>query len=312
MKLPFEASFTGAYQFLFRRILSVIGTLWLPMLVNMGLCAGIVYLVVPHGWWHGQFPVMDSEHPDPAAALAMMQPILAAMFPVIAVCLIFGAMMKIGLLQLALGQKERCFVYFSLGADVWRLIAAWILSGLIMVLIEILVVLSVVLLVTVAKPLLGGWGILLAVLCGIAGVCFLIYVAVRLIFFLPAVATAEHKIGLERSWELGRGNFWRIVGLCLAVIIPVVIVSSILQQIVIATPAGAEYARWTHDYYTHIFQNTKPDFAMVFGAQFRAMWPLIPWFMVIGVVQGIVTSGLMAGATAKAYLAVSGADEVKS
>ncbi len=308
-KIPFEATFTGAYQFLFHRILSIIGTLWLPMLVMLGICAGIIYLVVPPGWWHGQFPVVDGTSPDPVAIMAVMRPIFAAYFPCMIVCLVFGAMMNIGILQLALGRKERCFVFFSLGADVWRLAAAWILMSLIMLLIIMLVVASVVLLVSVAKPLIGGWAVLLAVLCAIAGICFFFYVLVRLIFFLPAVAAAEHKIGLERAWELGRGNFWRIAGLCLAIIIPVMIVTILLQQIAIATPAGAEYARWSKEYYASIFQH-HPKLDII--AEFRALWPLMPWFFAVGVLQNIATHGLFGGAIAKAYLAVAGSDEVKS
>lgn len=308
-KIPFEATFTAAYQFLFRRILSIIGTLWLPQVVMLGLCAGILYLVIPQGWWHGAFPVLDKTNPDPAAAFAMMRPIFAAFAPLMLVCLIFGAMMSIGVMRLALGQKERCFVFFSLGADVWRLVAAWFLSWLVILLIYMLGIAGVILLVLVAKPLLAGWGAALAVVFGIAAFCFLIYAAVRLMFFLPAVVAAEHKIGLERSWDLGRGNFWRIVGLCLAIFIPVAIVATILKQIAIATPAGAAYGLWFNAYLTGIFHGHP---TVDFGAELKALWPLLPWFTAIGIFQNIAMHGLFGGAIAKAYQSRTDSDEVKS
>lgn len=293
-KIPFEASFAGAYQFLFRRILSIIGTLWLPMLVACGLSAAVVYLIVPHAWWQGQFPVFADASPNPAVVWSLVQPCLAAFVPIMLIIFVFGSMMMVGFMRLALGQKERCFVFFSLGGDVWRLLAAWILSFLVMMLIVGMAVGGGVILAAVGRSLLHGYGILLVVLYGIAAFCFYIYTAVRLTFLLPAVVMAEHKIGLERSWELGRGNFWRMFGLYLAIFIPVAIVASVLQQIILASPAMLDVMKMAQ---LHV----KPDSAAVL----HAVWLIIPWYVGVMLLQHIVTYGLIAGATAKAYLALT-------
>ena len=40
-KIPLETTIAGAYRFLFMRILSILGTLWLPMLVAVALLVGM-------------------------------------------------------------------------------------------------------------------------------------------------------------------------------------------------------------------------------------------------------------------------------
>ena len=55
----------------------------------------------------------------------------------------------------------------------------------------------------------------------------LIYILVRLGFLLAPAAAMEGGFGLERSWKLTKGNFWRIVAIGLATLLPIVIVAAI-------------------------------------------------------------------------------------
>ena len=51
-----------------------------------------------------------------------------------------------------------------------------------------------------------------------------VYTLVHATFFLNPIAIAEQRISLKRSWALARGNFWRILVVMLAVLIPVLAV----------------------------------------------------------------------------------------
>lgn len=303
-KIPLESTIGGAYTFLFKRILAVLGTVWLPTLVLVALCGGIAYLVIPQAWWHGQFPVLDEKNPDPAVIWSIMHAVMTAYFPIILILLVTSAMTTVGLMRVALGQKKTHIVFFSLGADVWRLIGSWLLAFVIIMVMCFIFVVAAIALIAIGGPLIPknatGWGITAVVVLCIAAFCFWIYAVVRLTFFIPAVVAAEHRISLGRSWELAGGNFWRIVAVSLMIIIPVAIVGGIVQDI-----AGFSFV-FTEDF-MKLAQQPKPDVT----ALFRAMLPLLPVIAGIQVLQHIALQGLSAGAVAKSYQVVTASDEVK-
>lgn len=302
-KIPLESTIGGSYEFLFKRFLAVLGTVWFPTLVLVALCGGIAYLVIPPGWWHGQFPVLTGRYPDPAAVWAVMRPFVAAYFPLILVFLVMSAMTTVGLMRVALGQRKSHFIFFSLGGDVWRLVGSWLLAFIILMVMYVVFIVAAVIIAAVGGALVpknaAGWAIAGAVILAIAAFCFWIYAAVRLTFFLPAVVAAEHHIDLARSWELAGGNFWRIVVVCLAVFLPVAIVAGVIQNIVGVSFISGDFLKFA--------EHPNPDVT----ALFHAMLPLLPVVIGVQVLQHIALQGLAAGAVAKSYLAVTAPDEVK-
>jgi hypothetical protein len=295
-KIPLETTIGSAYRFFFTRILSVLGTLWLPMLIMVALIAGVAYTVVPHDWWQGNFPTLDDKHPNPAELWAVFHPFVIGMPPLMLVSWVLGSMMMVGLMQLSLGQKERCYIFFSLGADVWRLILAQILMFVI-VMVNLMLSVGVAVAVGVlGKSLLphAAW-IATTVVVSIAAFCWCVYMPVRLCFFLPGVVVAEHRVGLGRSWALGGGNFWRIVLIFLMILIPVFIVAGIIQNLTVMPIMASQL--------TQLLHTGKPNPADV-AVFIRALPPLIPAFVAIGLLERIAISGLMAGAIGTAYNAV--------
>ncbi|MGC9954177.1 MAG: hypothetical protein ABSD21_07855 [Rhizomicrobium sp.] len=288
-KIPLETTLVGAYRFLVTNIVSIIGTIWFPTVLVLGLLAGLVYLVVPHAWLAGDFS--HFEHKQLWSA-----PIWLARFAVNIAALIAGSMIAVGLMRHALGlKKSATFIYFSLGAPVWRMFAA-ILLGLV-----IMVVLSIVgCLLSTAAFMFGGPLIphAYAVAAGIAFcvvvVCFLIYVAFRLFFFLPAVVVAENRIGLGRSWSLGGGNFWRIFLVWLLVVVPVGIIAGIALEMTVLPVVVTEAMKLPH-------QPTPKDVV----AFLRALIVLLPVIATVLILAGIAIRGLLAGAIGTAYNAVA-------
>jgi hypothetical protein len=294
-KIALESTIGGSYEFLFKRLGAILGTIWLPFLVFGALVAGIVYLAIPAGWWHGQFPVLPEKNADPALVLSIVQPILATIFPAFLLLLLMGAVTMVGLMRLAVGEQKSRFVYFSLGADVWRLIASYLLVIGVMILYYILAFAVGFTVAIFGTGFLGGTGTaILAVALVFGGIGFLIYAMVRLTFFIPAVVVAEHQIDLARSWELAGGNFWRIFVVYLAITIPVAVVAGTLQNIGLAFMPAGDILK--------MIQDPKPDFALVANT-LVAMWPIMA---AVQLIQMIATFGLKAGAVAHAYKTVTG------
>lgn len=293
-KIPLEDTLVGAYGFLFTNIVSIIGTLWLPFVVMVACIGGLIYAAVPHAWFMGQFPNFNS----PKEMIAVLMPVLSVYPAVILLALVFGSMIMVGLMQLALGLKKgTTFVYFSLGGPVWRMLGALVLVYLIMlVLVAVLVGLGClygfVLMPMVPKP----WGVVLAVVLGVIGFCIYIYTAFRLVFFVPAVVVAEGRLGIGRSWELGRGNFWRILVVLLLVVVPVGFVAGIAMHITVMSTITALILGHMHD---HGPSNL--------GEIFRTFATVLPAFLVITLVERIAIMGLYTGAVGTAYNAVTGA-----
>ena len=218
MKIPFERTIVGAYRFTFANLLSILGIGWLPFLLLGLVVIALVYALLPQ---LAALANLDPNRIDAAEVMRLVAPMVGSVLIVVAVALVAKAMVAVGVIRKALGlHPAPVFVFFSLSAPVWRMIGAYFLLVLFV------------------------WGVALALGFGIAGIAFLlskissalqglvttvlvcaaviwgIYAIVRVQFFLPAVVVAESHIGIRRSWHLGRGNFWRIVGIMLLAILP--------------------------------------------------------------------------------------------
>ena len=299
-KIPLERTLVGAYRFLFTKIVSIIGTLWLPIVVFCALVGGLVWLSVPHEWFTGHFPQFHDKHPDPATVLAMLKPLLICYPLIIVIAFVMMSMMFVGLMRHALGQKKTMtFVYFSLGADVWRMaLAFFLLYVVLLLLVAVLVAIFIAVSVFVAPMVAHGPALAIKIVLGIVEALFYFYAVFRLFFFLPAVVVAEKRIGLGRAWALGGGNFWRIFLVILLIVIPVAFIAGIVMQMTIMPAFMSAVLATPHD--------PRPEHV---AAIFRAMLSVMPAILAIGIIQRIITMGLMAGAMGTAYNAVTEAPE---
>jgi uncharacterized protein YjeT (DUF2065 family) len=294
-KLPVGETISGAYGFAFADFLSVLGIAWLPHVIYVLLIAGIIYGLAPE--LPGQVMRGDIDY----STLYALRRIGGLIW---LVGIVVQSMVTVGLQKKALGEMPGpTFFYFSLGAPVWRMIGAAFLAILSYILIVALTVAATVALVLAAIKFVAHFGIAIGVIVGIIASCWLIYAAVRLFFFLPAVVVAEGQIGLIRSWEMGGGNFWRIFAVCFVVFVPVAIGFGILQNILIGPFLPP-------DLFTHFHPNMTPtelsDFYLsIVKGLLRAMRVALPLIIVFGLIRSIVFLGLGNGAVAKGYLGVS-------
>ncbi len=282
-KIPVGETVSGAYNFAFAHILSVLGVFWLPYLLFAAIVAAAVHFLapdLPNQILHGPYDL----------SLAMSFRRISGI--IILFGLIASAMVTVGLQRKALGlHPGPVFFYFSLGAPVWLLIGAYILAILVIIFV---VALTIGLCVAIwfgagniGSPVAAG---LVRAVAIIVGACWVIYLEVRLLFFLPAVVVAENSIGLGRSWVLAGGNFWRIIGVLFVIFVPVAIGFGMVSNALIGPfiPMG-------------FFMHPPADphlFITTMMQQFRVIGPL---YIVLALVERVVFWGLGNGAIATAY-----------
>lgn len=295
MKIPFERTVAAAYRFVLENFVSVLGIGWVPYLLAGLIGTALLSAVLPQldlVLQSGQ----EKWNQDQVGQL--IAPIAGAGFVFAIAVILAAAMVMVGMMRKALGQHSApVYFFFSLGSQVWRMIGAYILLLLLLWAVTVVIAIGIgIVSFVLAKSAPAAQMPVTALLACIA-VLWGIYAVVRVQFFLPAVVVAENHIGLRRSWNLGRGNFWRIVGIVIVIVLPIGIVHSILTNILVQTSVA-----------THPMTMMNPDevrlyFAAMMNAA-RRVWPIL---LLIELLYMAIVTGLAAGAIANAYNSVTGA-----
>lgn len=287
-RIPVDRAIADGYGFGFRHFLAVLGIAWMPYLVFALIAVALVWLLAP-----GLPAMIVRQEIDIPVIMGLGR--IAVLIAILA--FITGAMVTVGVQRKALGLMPRpVWFWFSLGAPVWRMTGAMFVAGVVVFLVA-LVTGAIGFAIWAALNAAGGAAWPLRIVDVVAGCVVIIYVGVRLFFFLPAVVVAEQSFGLERAWMLGRGNVFRGFIVMVAVIVPVAIVFHLLFRVFFgALPAlsagGALSVR---------------DLARAALLQFGAVGPLaILWQFI----ERLVLAGVTNGAVASAYRATGGESEL--
>lgn len=296
--ISIETTLVDAYRFLATKILSIVGVMWLPILLLAGVGAGLVWLTVPQTWFDAPYHLHDEAFlesfvlsPDNWRIVAEL---IAAgiVFTVFAIVVI--ATIAVGVMRHALGLKQSTtWIHFSLAAPVWRMIGAFILAELILLALALLAsfVLAVVTLVLALIPDVNVS--LVAVIVMLVSVSFglaIAYTAIRLYFFLPATVVSEQQISPMRAWELSHGNFWRIVAVGVLIYLPVAAVLGIVFSAVVlpfVLPAALQISEMP----------TPEQIEAIVGS----LWRVLPAIAVVALLAKIALVGLVTGAMGSAY-----------
>ena len=286
-KIPVGDTISRSYGFAFSDALSILGIVWLPYLILAAVLAGLVFLIAP------ELPRMLTQGDFDPMIFVRVSHLFGLMG---LLSFVVTAMVTVGIQRKALGKHPGpVFVYFSLGASVWRLAGAWFLAGLVIVFIMLLTAAVAGAIWWAAGTFAANYAVLLRTLAIAAAALWLIYMAVRLTFFLPAVVVAEERIGLGRAWELAGGNFWRIFIVFIALFLPVTIGFAIVSSALF----GPFFVM------PDIHQGM--DFHEVLRAVFQQMRVVGPLMILFQIVERVVFLGLGNSMIANAYLAVTGA-----
>jgi hypothetical protein len=218
--VPAGKTVRGAYGFLFQNAGTVIGTVWLPLLLLAAVTAGVAWLVL------GPALPVSAAHPLPMLA------VIAVVF--LGGCLA-GSMVLARLTQHALGKRTRpTYAAVPLGRDVWRILPSFLLFDIVLTLMAFEAdELASAAFTRTPPPVM-------AMAAGLA--CLVaIYVVLRALFLVPAVVAVEHRLGLTRSWSLCRRSFARLVIIALAIGVPTALLAkglTLLAQLVFPTTAA--------------------------------------------------------------------------
>ncbi|MEO8300420.1 MAG: hypothetical protein ABI608_01430 [Rhizomicrobium sp.] len=218
-RVPVSATIREAYGFLAEHLGAVIGLVWMPM---------VLLTIAKYFTLYRLFnSLIDSlAGGDPAQAVPALLMTLAYMVA----ALLLYAMMFVAALQLALGTQNAAppFIHFTFGPLEWRMFRAFFaLAGL-----AILIGLTVMFAVSAVAAQVPGLksnqnaaGNIM--LLGI--VCVGLTVAARLLLPLPAIVIHESGPALRRAWTLSAGNFLPLLGILLAIVLPVLLVQGFVE-----------------------------------------------------------------------------------
>jgi hypothetical protein len=224
MKIPFGKTIAYAYGFTFGQLGTIIGLCWLPLV----LIAVLQFL--PYAL--GGNPMASPENATVEGRQGLEN--LASSL----LMLLLYSIMYVPVTRQALGLRQgTALVHFALGPPEFRVFGALLLFFLVIMAMAMGIGILVLLLggltaLTGKNPLVA----IAAALAVIAALLGFIYAIVRLAFLIVPVTVAEGHISLIRGWLLARGNFWRIFGVMIAVLLPVYLLH-LIGLVVIAGPA---------------------------------------------------------------------------
>ncbi|HEY0107826.1 MAG TPA: hypothetical protein VGB91_17215 [Rhizomicrobium sp.] len=239
-KIPVFATAVAAYRFAIANYLRILGVSWVAMAL---IGAVAVWLF---------FPVMQTmlravQAHDPAA----MTGLLGRFFLLELALFLLFAIPTVGVNKLVLGRPVTwpCF-YVSLGGDYWRLVLAYVLIGVVgyIALVVIAVGLTLAAIAVAGlhgAPPAGKAAIAEQVRLAQFVILPFVYAAMAFLFvrfavLLPPIVIGEKVLGLGRNWKLTRGNSWRILGVILLIMVPLLLLG-LAQVLFLLAVGGPDY-----------------------------------------------------------------------
>jgi hypothetical protein len=280
-KLPVLETIKAAYGFVFTHLGSIIGLIWLPM-VLITVAAFFV----------------EQRYLDAAAealltgSSANLGSVTLGLIAFFVAWLLFNAIMYVPVIQLALGQRKGgAMIHFAFGPSEWRMFRA--MASLVGFLLLPALIVGL-LLNSLLFFLMGGHGLPMPAVIGLevivaAAYLGIAYLGLRFVFLLPAAALQESSPVLPTAWKFSAGNFWRIVAVLLATLGPVAVLGAIAQLFLEGPQA---------------LMPTLGDSNAAAAAQLHVMSMNMPLTQGIGFLVAPLLLGLAAGASAAAFTAL--------
>ena len=283
-KIPVGKTVAFAYNFLFTRFGTVVGITALPAL----LAATVDYLVRSY---------VSTEDTSSAAGMSLLISVAG-----MATTIFIWAVTSVGITRAALGQPlDRNAYFFPVGMVELRMFGAMVRFWIgVVVLIVLAFLLSGIGLMLAGVPLDGSEpqpsaALLVASILTWAAFGYAIYTIVRMGFLLSPTVVCESK-GLQRANDLTRGNFWRIVAILLALILPILFLLSIVGAVILRAALGNDYRQ--------IIEDDGMD-ELIRRAEEAIAQNVLLW-EVFNMMIFILAAGLIYGASAYAYQAATG------
>jgi hypothetical protein len=231
---------------------------------------------------------------DETPTLTRFGEALLALAPLLAFGLAVQCMMAAAVYRLILRHDDTRFGYLRLGLDEVRLMVLTLMYVLMFIAFMVLITLGAALVMSVAA--FAGQNVMIFV--GAATELFLlglvVYVGVRL-SLAPVATFAEKRLSLFESWELTRGQFWRLLGAYVLALACVVVLG--LLALVVFTAVAGVFVVATGGQMTDLGEVFKPD-----ESSLRAYFtPALVAYMFVGSVFSALYYAVIAAPGAVAY-----------
>jgi hypothetical protein len=219
-KIPVRKTIAETYRFTFGSLGKIMGLIWLPA------------VLVAVGSYFCMLPYYDFLASHPADELTQAGGVLVRVYLFYVLSLMLVAMMVVLIAREALTPREgHSYLVLPHGGEVLRVCGSFVgLMALFLTFVLALSLLGTALQYFVVGGLLHGLaGLPKAGIVGLfyfVGLAVILYFMVRLGFLMVPAALHGKSFGIERSWRLTAGNFWRIVLVSLAVMVPVLLVAA--------------------------------------------------------------------------------------
>jgi hypothetical protein len=217
-KIPVGATIAHAYRFAFGQAPTLLRAIWLPLLIQLA----VVFFLMQR---MALFMAATQAH-DPSVT-TLVGPLLLLFL--LAVILFFVELTAA--METALGNPPQTWFYFPIGKKMWRLLGGFLAALLSVAALAVIAFLVVLLLsfgldiiLKAAPASRPAVAVLAGVLVAVYGYG-LFFFAIRFLFFLAPSNVSEPTLGVARAWHLSAGNFWRVLLVILAILIPISVIN---------------------------------------------------------------------------------------
>ena len=299
-KIPIRQTIVAAYKFAFGDLGTVIGLTWLPL---------VIYTL-------GRFFVMNyvqglTQSGDPSSggeAIIML-------FGFSLVSLFLTAIIGVSLTRQVMSPREgKIVAQFMIGPTEFNYFLA--LLAIFVIMIAAYVAAFIVdLMVAGMKDALAGamHGTMIGRSVGVIATIALIvlldlailaYVGVRLAFMVAPVTVVEGKIDLIRSWQLTRGNFWRLIAILVVTMGPIFIVGEIAFAAIVGPGYVAAFGQALVSIFDAIAVGAPPPTQAL--EKLPDIASKTPWLLGLSFLLAPFSYGLLFAGPAFAYRALNG------
>jgi len=236
---------------------------------------------------------------DETPSLTKLLDALLALLPLLTFGLAVQCMMAAAVYRLILRHDDTRFGYLRLGIDELRLMALTIILVLLFIVFMVLITLGAALVMAMAS--VAGQSV--AIFVGSVTEAFLtgllVFVAVRL-SLAPVATFAEKRLTIFESWQLTRGQFWRLLGAYVLALACIVVLGFL--ALVIFTALAGVILLATGQQMTDLAAVFTPD-----ASSFRTYFsPALVAYMFVGSVFSALYYAVIAAPGAVAYQALHG------
>ena len=298
-KIPVLGTLSRGYGFLIGDFVTIARLSWAPL-----LAATVVQFYFGAQTLDASIKALQSDDQSRMLSLGPM-PFLLGVVVVVVNVMVFVALLRV---VVSGDRKPGLWVYAWFGGAELRIIAVYLLLGIALafVMVGSMLILLILAALSKAVPVIG-----IVILFGcVALIIALFWAALRVSLFVPVIVT-ESGLGVERSWQLTRGNALRLLVIWIATMVPLYIVTSVASSFIYGAdmPALPDFnSMWTasHNDMKAFFQAAmsavKPYQIAVAQAQLKH-WPELCIFSFI---YTMVSTAVYAGVSGSAYVSAAG------